>query len=42
MQDKKYENLITKFKKISEKGWIKGVNNFTSAVGNTFEKEIKI
>lgn len=41
MQDEKYENLITEFKKIAKKGWIKGVNNFTSAVGNTFEKEIK-
>ena len=31
-------NLAVKFEKISEKGFIKGVNNSTNAVGYTFEK----
>lgn len=37
MKKKEYKNLITKFKEISKKGWIKGVNNSSNGVGLTFE-----
>lgn len=34
------KNLIEEFKKIANKGWIKGVNNRIGSVGLTFEKEL--
>lgn len=37
MEDKIEKQLIEKFKQISEKRWIKGINNSTNSVGLTFE-----
>lgn len=33
-------DLVSKFKEIHKKGYIKGVNNSTNSVGLTFEKEL--
>lgn len=33
-----YQKLLDEFKKISNKLWIKGINNFTNSAGLTFEK----
>ena len=40
MKNKRIQQLITKFTKISRKRWIKGVNNSTNGVGLTFENQI--
>ena len=34
---KEEKNLLDKFKKIAEKRWIKGINNYTNGAGLTFE-----
>lgn len=39
MKEKQYE-IIEKFKEISAKRWIKGVNSTTNSVGLTFESQI--
>lgn len=33
-------NILTEFKKIANKGWIKSVSNSTGSIGITFEKEL--
>lgn len=33
-------DLLNEFKEITEKSWIKGVNNTLSGVGMTFENEL--
>lgn len=36
----KFEKLYIEFKKISEKGYIKGIYNFSSSIGRTLEHEL--
>lgn len=40
MEKEDYTHLIKKFKEISEKGFIKGVNNLNNGVGLTFEEQL--
>ena len=35
-----FTEITKEFERISNKGWIKGINNNTNSVGLTFEKEL--